>query len=415
MSVMSAEEQLSRALARYEWVLANIADGIYGLDSDGRVEFVNAAAVRITGYPAESQRGRDQHALLHGRRPDGSPYPKEDCPVWRALRSGRTVVAEDEFFWASDGRGVPVELIAVPTVEDDQVTGVIVSFRDLTDRRAAQRQAAELRRLSQEAAAARALSDRLQQALLTPPPEPDHLHVAVRYAPAAHEAQVGGDWYDAFLQPDGATMLVIGDVVGHGSDAAAAMGQLRGVLRALAYDNDETPAATLSRLDRTARGLAIGTLATGILARIERRPDVPVTGVRTLRWSNAGHLPPLLLAPDGTSRLLTTRPELMLGVDIDAGRTDHTVDVDDGCTLLLFTDGLIERRDSDLDEGLTSLREAVRDLGEAPLEMLCDVVLSRLVPGEMDDDVALVAVRAYPEDRPRPAEAGPNRLPPGVD
>ena len=244
VALHDVETLLSRTLARYERVLANVADGIYGLDADGRVEFVNPAAVRITGLPVEEQLGRDQHAVIHGRRPDGSPYPKQECPVWRALRTGRPVAADSEVFWHSDGTAVPVELIAVPTLEDGAVTGVVVSFRDLTDRLAARRQADELRRVTARAAAERALSDRLQQALLTPPPEPDHLQVAVRYRPAAHEAQVGGDWYDAFLQPDGATVLVIGDVAGHDSSAAAAMGQLRGLLRALAYDNEEPPSAS---------------------------------------------------------------------------------------------------------------------------------------------------------------------------
>ena len=408
------EALLSRTLARYERVLANVADGIYGLDADGRVEFVNPAAVRMTGLAAEEQLGRDQHAVIHGRRPDGSPYPKHECPVWDALRSGRTVTAEDEVFWHRDGTPVPVELIAVPTVEDGAVTGVVVSFRDLTDRLAARRQAAELRRVTERAAEQRALSDRLQQALLTPPPEPDHLQVAVRYRPAAHGAQVGGDWYDAFLQPDGATMLVIGDVVGHDSDAAAAMGQLRGLLRALAYDNDEPPSATLSRTEHVALGLAVSTMATVVLARVERHPDVPVAGTRVLRWSNAGHLPPVLLAPDGSTTLLETRPELMLGIDPDAPRTDHTAELGDGYTLLLVTDGLVERRDADLDEGLATMREVLRDLGETPLEELCDTLLERMLPVDGADDVAIVAVRAHPEDRPRPPEAGPNRLPPGV-
>jgi PAS domain S-box-containing protein len=152
------EALLSRTLARYERVLANVADGIYGLDADGRVEFVNPAAVRMTGLAAEEQLGRDQHAVIHGRRPDGSPYPKHECPVWNALRSGRTVTAEDEVFWHRDGTPVPVELIAVPTVEDGAVTGVVVSFRDLTDRLAARRQAAELRRVTERAAEQRALS-----------------------------------------------------------------------------------------------------------------------------------------------------------------------------------------------------------------------------------------------------------------
>jgi PAS domain S-box-containing protein len=412
--VRTPEEEHARAITRYEWVLANVADGIYGLDADGRVEFVNPAAVRITGYPLEEQRAVDQHRLLHHTRPDGSPYPREQCPVWQALRSGRTVTADDEVFWHRDGTPVPVELIAVPTVEGGAVTGVIVSFRDLTARREAEEQAAELDRLAREAASSRALSDRLQQALLTPPPEPDHLHVAVRYLPAGHEAQVGGDWYDAFLQPDGATMLAIGDVVGHGSAAAAAMGQLRGTLRALAYDNDESPASTLARTDRTALGLAVSSLATAILARIERHPDVPVSGRRLVRWSNAGHVPPLLLSSDGGSRVLDTRPDLMLGVDPSARRHDHSVDLDAGSTLLLVTDGLVERRSSDLDEGMARLQEALRDLGGTPLDELLDTVLDRLVPRDRDDDVAVVAVRAYREDRPRPAEAGPNRLPPGV-
>jgi PAS domain S-box-containing protein len=415
MPVRSAENELSRALARYEWVLAHVADGIYGLDAEGQVEFVNPAAVRITGYAEAAQLGMDQHLLLHSRRPDGTPYPKHECPVWDALRSGRTVAAENQVFWRSDGTGVPVSLIAVPTVEDGVVTGAIVSFRDLTERRAAEEQAAELARLSRAAAAQRRLSDRLQQALLTPPPQPDHLHVAVRYQPAEHDAQIGGDWYDAFLQPDGATMVAIGDVVGHGSSAAAAMGQLRGLLRALAWGHGDPPAATLTRLEQAAEGLAVSSLATAILARVERRSDAPVGGPRILRWSNAGHVPPLLLAPDGSTTVLETRPDLMLGVDAGTPRRDHEVHLHDHHTLLLVTDGLIERRGTDLDEDMARLRETLCDLGDLPLEQLLDTLLARLVPTAGEDDVAIVAVRAHPEDRARPPEAGPNRVPPGMD
>src|SRR3954451_9001606 len=93
------------------------------------------------------------------------------------------------------------------------------------------------------------VAETLQHSLLSPPPQPDHLQIAVRYRPAAVHQQVGGDWYDAFVQPNGATLLVIGDVVGHNVDAAAAMGQIRAFLRGIAYDRPETPAQVLTRVD----------------------------------------------------------------------------------------------------------------------------------------------------------------------
>ena len=99
----------------------------------------------------------------------------------------------------------------------------------------------------------------------------------------------------------------------------------------------------------------------------------------------------------------------------DQQQRGAVAELDDGDTLLLVTDGLVERRDADLDAGLAALREALRDLGETPLEELCDTLLARMLPEPGADDVAIVAVRAHPEDRPRPPEAGPNRLPPGID
>ena len=309
------------------------------------------------------------------------------------------------------------------TVAWDEEHEFTAAELDLLDGFAAQCAQAVLRvetttRERSEVHAVRRLAEELQHALLTPPPEPDHLHVVVRYQAATSAAEVGGDWYDAFQQPDGATMLVIGDVVGHDASAAARMGQLRGVLRALAYDADSTShdtcAAILRRTEHTTHGLGVGALATAVLARIERVPDQPVRGTRLLRWSNAGHPPPLLLAPDGSSRLLETgAQDLMLGVDVTTDRTESTVELLDGHTLLLYTDGLVERRGKNLDDGLDELGRAVADLGQAPLDELCDTLLSRL-DGDTEDDVALVAVRGYPEDRPRPPEAGPNRTAPDM-
>ncbi|RBY96894.1 histidine kinase [Blastococcus sp. TF02-8] len=258
----------------------------------------------------------------------------------------------------------------------------------------------------------RVVAEALQRSLLTAPPEPDHSEVVVRYLPAAESSAVGGDWYDAFLQADGATVLVIGDVAGHDIAAAATMGQLRGLLRGIATSNDIGPAGMLSRLDRSMSLLDMRTMATGVVARLEQTMEERLRGVTRLRWSNAGHLPPLLIDSDGTiAELATGRPELLLGVDHESERTEAVATLGREATVLLYTDGLVERRDSDLDAGLDRLKEELAVLAHLPLQELCDQLIERLVQDRPDDDVALIAVRLHRQDRPRPAEAGPKRLP----
>jgi PAS domain S-box-containing protein len=256
------------------------------------------------------------------------------------------------------------------------------------------------------------LAEGLQRSLLTEPPEPDHAEIAVRYLPAVEAARVGGDWYDAFLQPSGATMLVIGDVVGHDTEAAAAMGQLRGLLRGIATYSDASPVEVLRGLDASMAVLQTHVLATAALARFEQTDDERRRGITRMRWANAGHLPPLVINPDGSvAELAAWRGDLLLGVDHEVERRESVVTLDRGSTVLLFTDGLVERRDADLDAGLVRLREALAEVSHLPLQQLLDEVLERLVDGRPEDDVALVAVRLHRQDRPRPVEAGPNEVP----
>jgi serine phosphatase RsbU (regulator of sigma subunit) len=258
----------------------------------------------------------------------------------------------------------------------------------------------------------RRLAEGLQRSLLTAPPEPDHAEIVVRYRPAVRAAEVGGDWYDAFVQPSGATVVVIGDVVGHDTAAAAAMGQLRGLLRGIAYRDGIGPAAVLVDLDAAIQGLGMHTMATAAIARLEQTAEEWAAGTVRVRWSNAGHPPPLLIHHDGRiEELLTARPELMLGVDATARRSETVVTVRRGSTLLLYTDGLVEGRDLPLDDGIARLKVVLAELAQRPLGELCDEVIERLRPEGLQDDVALVAVRLHPQDRPRPADAGPERVP----
>jgi len=167
------------------------------------------------------------------------------------------------------------------------------------------------------------------------------------------------------------------------------MGQIRNLLRGVAYALDAPPAELLSALDRAVRGLAVGTLATALLAVVEPTES----GDRMLPWSSAGHPPPLLLSADGTVELLEARPELLLGVDPGARRTDHTAVLPVGGTLLLYTDGLIERRGTGITDGIAWLAGTAAPLAAGPLDELCDRLLTDTT-GHAEDDIVLLAVRA---------------------
>jgi serine phosphatase RsbU (regulator of sigma subunit) len=124
----------------------------------------------------------------------------------------------------------------------------------------------------------------------------------------------------------------------------------------------------------------------------------------------------LLLASDGSATLLDGgAPDLLLGVDAGTPRADRVAVIERGGTLLLYTDGLVERRDRDLDAGMEELREVAEDLAGLPLQEMCDGLLARLYLPDTEDDVALLAVRLHPQDQPRPLEAGPQRVPPGIE
>ncbi len=234
------------------------------------------------------------------------------------------------------------------------------------------------------------LAHALQRSMLTAPPRPEGLEIVVRYVPASEGAEVGGDWYDAFPGVLGGTVLVIGDVVGHDRNAAAVMGQLRGLLRGISHASGGTPAAVLGQLDRAAEGLALDAMATAVVARLDRDPG----GGAVLHWSSAGHPPPVVIDPDGGVRVLDGGPaDLLLGVDPARARTDHAVDLPAGSTVLLHTDGLVERRDRDLEAGTQELLGVLRENARLPLTALCDRVLRELFLPDAEDDVALLGVR----------------------
>ncbi len=230
------------------------------------------------------------------------------------------------------------------------------------------------------------IAETLQRSVLPESlPEVEGVELAARYLPGTAELDVGGDWYDVIRLVDGRLGLVVGDVVGKGVAAAATMAQLRNALRAFSLDRLK-PSSTMARLNRLAEEVVEAAFATVVYVVVD-------TAAGVCRYTAAGHPPPLVAYPDGRVELLEGGRGLPLGASPDALYSHGVAELPAGSVLLLYTDGLVERRDRPIDDGLERLRSAVLEGRRAP-EQLVEHVLERLVgEGERGDDIALLAVR----------------------
>ncbi|MDT0306901.1 SpoIIE family protein phosphatase [Streptomyces sp. DSM 44917] len=227
----------------------------------------------------------------------------------------------------------------------------------------------------------------LQRAMLYSPDLPRHEGIAVRYRPATGTLNVCGDWYDVTDLDSGRYAAAVGDVVGHGLEAAAVMGMLRSALSA-AMRATAAPGQALGILGLYAESVEGALAATAVKVLID-------PGARRIAYSSAGHLPPVLLRPDGRTHLLEGATDPPLAARIEGGpRAEAVQPYQPGDTLILYTDGLVERRGESIDTGLDRLAHALTDCGPMAPDVLADTVLTRLGVGEgTTDDVALVVIR----------------------
>jgi serine phosphatase RsbU (regulator of sigma subunit)/CheY-like chemotaxis protein len=228
------------------------------------------------------------------------------------------------------------------------------------------------------------IAETLQRSLLPAAlPRIPGLQLASRYVPGAAGSEVGGDWYDAVRLDDGRVALSVGDVVGRGVNAAAIMGQLRVAMRAYAMQG-MGPAAVMSGLEHVMQDLSDDHLATALFLVVD-----PAT--RRVRLANAGHPPPLWLHADGRCELIEQGLGPPLNVAPGTAYEEHLLSLDDGDTLFLYTDGLVEERDESLDVGLRRLQDIVEACTGGP-EQMCDRALSKLGAVDKNDDVAILAM-----------------------
>nr|WP_274535237.1 SpoIIE family protein phosphatase [Pseudofrankia asymbiotica] len=224
----------------------------------------------------------------------------------------------------------------------------------------------------------------LQHAILGPASLPGGF--AARYQPAIRPLQVGGDWYDTVPLAEDRIGIVVGDCVGHGLDAAAVMGQLRSACRALLLEH-ASPARALTGLDRFAALLPGAECTTVFCAMLD-----PASG--ELVYSTAGHPPPILVRADGTTSTVDGGRGIPLGLRLDQHRDQDSLVIPPRATLLLYTDGLVERRRRPLDEGIARAAGTVHDGRALPVEELASHLMAVLTPeGGYEDDVALLLYR----------------------
>ncbi|MFE2015811.1 SpoIIE family protein phosphatase [Streptomyces sp. NPDC059491] len=298
-----------------------------------------------------------------------------------------------------DGTVRHVRVAAEPLIAKGTVTGFAGVYQDVSDSRRTEAALTatfdHLTALHDQSEVRHQLALQLQQAIVPEVPGlqelPGGLVVAARYRPAAEEYRVGGDWYDVLELPDGKVLVAVGDIAGHGIDSVTGMVALRNAQRALAFTG-HSPRRLMSWLNEVTLRTGGGTTATAVCALYD-------PGDHGLLWSSAGHLPMLLLR-DGRARLLDPPHDILLGAVSPFAYREQRIGLRAGDTLLLYTDGLVERRHAGLDEGLALFASEVERLADHEPDRLVDELL-RTATGDTDDDTSIVAVLVRDEGAAR--------------
>ena len=365
--------QASESEARFRELADSAPVLIWTADPEGMIDFINRGWLDFTGRTLEEEIG-DNWVL--GVHPDDAEGVRESW--WRAFR--RRVPWEREYrLRRNDGEYRWIVNRGVPRFSGDELAGWVGTATDIHERKALEE------KLTATAARDHEVAETLQRSLLPEHlPRIDGVQLEARYLPAARGTAIGGDWYDAMELEDGRVAVVVGDVVGHGLRAATVMGQLRNAFRAYALV-ETSPAETLARLNHLLSKDDRDVMATALYLILDRD-----TG--EVRFSSAGHPPALVIAPGGP-RFLEGGRSVPLGTADPVAYRDETAVVEPGSIMLLYTDGLVERRDTPLEDRLAQLA-TVAGVADGELSDVCDQILQGVLGGlRPADDVALLAVR----------------------
>ncbi|MGQ9455512.1 MAG: PP2C family protein-serine/threonine phosphatase [Armatimonadota bacterium] len=379
--------EIARERRRLQTVLDTVPSGIIVTEGpEARIAFMNRRSQEFFRMPPEIGEPLPSYLanskLLH---PDGTPFDEKDLPIHRSLRDGKVVCGEELIIETEDGERSYLLLGSAPLYDDDgKIYGAVASTEDITPLRKAEE---ALRRAY---ARERRISETLQQALLPVPPERiDNLKVESIYIAAVEKAQIGGDFYDVFTPAPGLVGVVIGDVAGKGVQAAVHTALTRYCLKAYAYI-DPSPSYVMEKLN-------------DVLLK-EAAPEFFVTvfyGLLDLQrgllgYVNAGHESPLYAGPKCSRLVEIPNTGIPLGITRLTSFEQHSMELERGCKIVMYTDGVTEARSSDGQLfGMDRLKECLLSCANNSLRMLIDELVNRVQEFSdhcLRDDIALLIV-----------------------
>jgi integral membrane sensor domain MASE1/anti-sigma regulatory factor (Ser/Thr protein kinase) len=356
------EAQQVAHIGSWEWLIpqhrVSWSDELYRIHGHVPQEFpvtFETAVDQVNTEDAARIRSNTEAAL---RRADDHDLPRIEYRITRPDGAERVLLGKAKVYVG-------------PNREPLRMVGTV---QDVTEARKAERE--------------HRIAETLQRGLLPDRlPEVPGIGLAARYVPAGAEMAVGGDWYDVVELPSGRIGLAIGDVAGHGPRAASTMGQLRMALRAYALE-EPSPAEVVRRLDRLVSRLLMSEIVTLVYLVLDLDSGM-------VQFANAGHPPPLVVRAGDQISFLEDGLGPPLGCDDPGLPAEARFRLVPGSTLLLFTDGLVERRGTSIDEGLQRLATVAMDCGQ-DIEAFCDQLLCSMVEDDTADDVALLVIRPLP-------------------
>ncbi len=355
-------------------IMRNMAEGVVLVRTDDwTIAYANPKFEQMFGYDPGELTGQPVEVLNASTDRD----PREVAAEIQATLATRGMWSDEVHNVKKDGTTFWCQANITNFEHPDHGVVSVAVHTDITERRAAEE---ERVRLASVVDAAHIL----QRSILGPVDRELPDSVAARYQPAVRPLEVGGDWYDVIKLPGGKLGLIVGDCVGRGVAAAAVMGQLRSVSHSLMLQG-KAPGEVLSDLDVFAQRIPAAHCTTVFCALID-----PLA--RTARYASAGHPPAVLAHRNRSTEFLDHAPSLPLAVG-GFDRNEATAELTLGCTLVLYTDGLVERRGECLDEGFARLGQALEANRDHPIQSLADVILEQLQATRSEDDVALLLYR----------------------